>query len=161
MPDIRITIPYIMHVVPEWYDTTVLSGNGTLEEQICAYEKDRAEKNSIYVADLKHETITVEFIPELLRAWCGDPKLHSKHKFVVEVLDDKFMTTQEYWLMCQGKPIVDRGDEELNINYELKEEEDIAAARQHEYMNSCVHCTSKTCDGSCPQSDADQPNSED
>jgi len=59
---VRITQEFFMTVTEEWYDPAILSGEGTIAEQICDYEKGRFERNSIYFEDLKKGTTKVEVV---------------------------------------------------------------------------------------------------
>lgn len=59
---LKFTQEFFLQVVPEWYVPEVLSGEGTLEEQICEYERQRAEKDGMYFASLKQGATIVEII---------------------------------------------------------------------------------------------------
>lgn len=59
---LKFTQEFFLQVVPEWYVSEVLSGEGTLEEQICEYERKRAEKDGMYFASLKQGATSVEVV---------------------------------------------------------------------------------------------------
>jgi len=60
--ELKITQEYYLKVVPEWYDNQVLSGEGSLEEQVCEYERRRAETDVMYVIDLKRGKTIAEIV---------------------------------------------------------------------------------------------------
>lgn len=59
---LKFTQEFFLQVEPEWYLIEVLSGEGTLEEQICEYERQRAEKDGMYFASLKQGATAVEIV---------------------------------------------------------------------------------------------------
>ena len=59
---LKFTQEFFLEVVPEWYLPEVLSGEGTLEEQICEYERQRAEKDGMYFASLKQGSTSIEIV---------------------------------------------------------------------------------------------------
>jgi hypothetical protein len=59
---LKFTQEFFMQVVPEWYLPEALSGEGTLEEQICEYERQRAEKDGMYFANLKQGATSIEIV---------------------------------------------------------------------------------------------------
>ena len=118
MTELRINQEYFMKVEPDYYDTNLLSGNGTLVEQVIEYEKDRIEKDGLYLVDMKRGKTVIEVVPDLTIDWCGELKIHSKHTFFGG--DVKFK--------CLGKPVevvdgVVKGREELAVDKELDDRE--------------------------------------
>lgn len=61
---VRITKEYILRVEPAWYDPDILSGKGTLEEQICEYEKDCFTKDQYYFSRLEGTVTSVVVIDD-------------------------------------------------------------------------------------------------
>lgn len=61
---LKFTQEFFLQVVPEWYVKDTLSGEGTLEEQICEYERQRAEKDGMYFANLKQGATGVEVVQD-------------------------------------------------------------------------------------------------
>lgn len=60
---LKFTQEYFINVVPEWYSPDVLSGEGSLEEQICEYERQRAQDDGMYLSSFKPGETTVEVVP--------------------------------------------------------------------------------------------------
>jgi hypothetical protein len=60
--ELKVTQEYYMKVVPEWYDKSLLSGEGTLEEQVIAFEKSRIEKDEIYLVNCKRGNATITVV---------------------------------------------------------------------------------------------------
>jgi hypothetical protein len=62
--NLKFTQEYFLKVVPEWYSPGVLSGVGTLEEQICEFEQSRAQVDGMYFLNMKPGNTTVEVVKE-------------------------------------------------------------------------------------------------
>lgn len=60
--ELRFTQEYFLKVVPEWYSPEILSGVGTLEDQICEYERARARDDGMYFNNLKPGRTKVEVV---------------------------------------------------------------------------------------------------
>jgi hypothetical protein len=58
--ELKFTKEYFLKVVPEWYDPEVLSGEGTLEEQICEFERTRAVADEHYTSTFRPGETKVE-----------------------------------------------------------------------------------------------------
>ncbi len=66
MMELEVTKKYIFKVVPEWYDTATLSGEGTLAEQICEHEQRRATDDDMYTANFIRSSTTVAVLNDAL-----------------------------------------------------------------------------------------------
>lgn len=92
---LKITETRFLEVPEDFYDPEVLSGEGTLAEQICEYEKIRVERDEAYTRNMRRGEVKVEEVP-VRAGFCGDSVKHSKHKITG---DDTVR------LMCYGVPV--------------------------------------------------------
>jgi len=80
--ELKFTKEYFLKVVPEWYDPEILSGEGTLEEQIVEYERERAVADERYTATFRPGETTVEVsdrtpLPEIQKSKLFEELEHS------------------------------------------------------------------------------------
>jgi hypothetical protein len=77
---IKITKEYFHKVEPEFYDSEILSGEGTLEEQVLEFELEYAKKHDLYTTTFKRGETKVEAIPKPPVPLIGDEDTPCDHE---------------------------------------------------------------------------------